>query len=214
MWAMNLVARHTPTATRSDVLTATAGAVVGVIHAAHTNHPEWLPVVEAWEAEPFRKLFRRAKPNKWATLFTTPGVQGVTAVCDTASVAALTPVRDDALPPQVKKLQMSGWEPERIPATVKPSPNDVMPGVTVFVSNDPVLTLGKAAAAVGHTVHLAYNTMDATRREEWVQAGFPVTVMERDDSLAVWQSEANIVVSDAGYTEVDPGTVTAFGLWV
>jgi hypothetical protein len=50
--------------------------------------------------------------------------------------------------------------------------------------------------------------------EAWRAAGFGVRLIRPDaDQWARWLPSALVVVRDAGFTEIDPGTRTAIGLW-
>jgi peptidyl-tRNA hydrolase len=84
----------------------------------------------------------------------------------------------------------------------------------VSITPEPRLTTGKAAAAAGHAAQLAYLEMDGPRRASWAAIGFPVAVElpateEWEERLATSQ----VVVEDAGFTEVAPGTATAVARW-
>ena len=86
--------------------------------------------------------------------------------------------------------------------------------VIVSITPEPHLTTGKAAAAAGHAAQLAYLEMDVARRESWAEDGFSVAVeLPTTEEWTERISTSQVVVEDAGFTEVVPGTATAVARW-
>ena len=81
------------------------------------------------------------------------------------------------------------------------------------------MSVGKAAAQVGHGVMVLIAEMDRDRLERWIDGGLPVAVREadparwRDLSAAVSARAPGVAaVVDAGYTEVAPGSLTVIAV--
>ena len=71
------------------------------------------------------------------------------------------------------------------------------------------LTTGKAAAQVGHAAQLVLESLPPERAAAWVAAGAPVQVGVADEGeWAGLVDTIPVVVTDGGFTEVPPGTVT------
>jgi hypothetical protein len=212
-WAMQLVVRIEKAAppTRTAVCEAAATAVVRLL-ADDRALPggEWSPQVERWVGGNIRKHCRRARGVAWDRVTALPGV---TADVGGASVRALVPTSTAEIPRQVARLQISGRELDDpdVRRAVDPEPGGP---VVVSISPDPVLPLGKAAAAAGHAAQLAAMRMPAGRLAAWGRAGFPVTVEHPDRSRwARLLPVAGIQVVDAGLTAVPAGTRTAVARW-
>ena len=81
------------------------------------------------------------------------------------------------------------------------------------------MSVGKAAAQVGHGVMLLAAAMPRPRLDEWIAQGLPVSVREAapehwcrlTGELAAGRPGVTGVV-DAGYTEVAPGSVTVIAV--
>jgi peptidyl-tRNA hydrolase len=88
----------------------------------------------------------------------------------------------------------------------------------LWLPPEPLMTLGKAAAQVGHATVLLAARLTADGRfaelKRWAAGGYRCAV--RAASLSQWAElvttdwkQGNVLlVRDAGYTEVPPGTVT------
>jgi hypothetical protein len=149
---------------------------------------------------------RRARGSRWTAVSELPGV---TVDHDGAQVRALLPTPTDAVPPQVAKLQVAGLE--LTPGTpTPPKPGELPVALTPHVTMSPL----KAAVQTAHAAQLAYFTISDDELSCWRDAGFQVRVSYPD--AATWArlaSSARVVVRDAGFTEVPPGTRTALALW-
>jgi peptidyl-tRNA hydrolase len=212
-WAMQLVARveRADPPTRTAVCAAAATAVVRLL-ADERAMPggEWSAQVQRWLDGRIRKHCRRARGVAWERVQELPGV---TAEAGGACVRALVPTSTSDIPREVAKLQLSGRElddPDARPV-VDPEPGGP---VVVSISPDPVLPLGKAAAAAGHAAQLAAMRMPASRLAGWADAGFPVAVEHPDRARwAALRALAPVEVLDAGLTAVPAGTCTALAHW-
>jgi peptidyl-tRNA hydrolase len=159
---------------------------------------EWYDDVVTWVDGRIRKIARRARGAHWAAVADLPGV---TVEVDGAAARALLPGPVDAVPKTVSRLQIGGTE---LPAD---DPGPVPRGAPVIWLNPTVeMTVGKAAAQVGHA-----SMIDAAVRGLTGVAPYVVRTPSREcwarlcDEVAAGRA---VAVRDAGFTEVDPGTIT------
>ncbi|RKT52885.1 peptidyl-tRNA hydrolase [Saccharothrix australiensis] len=188
---------------RTDVLEAAAAAAVAVcLDPRSEPGGEWHDDVVAWVRGRIRKVSRRARGAHWAAVQELPGV---TLAVGRAEVRAFVPGRVADLPKELSRLQISGSE---LPAD---EPGPVPEGARVLWLNPRVeMTAGKAAAQVGHASMLLAPTLTDEELEEWAALDYRCAV--RTPTPAEWDAMVArpdaVVVRDAGYTEVEPGTAT------
>jgi len=159
---------------------------------------EWYDAVATWMTTPIRKITRRARGAYWDAVQELPGV---TCEVDGAQVRALLPGPVDEVPKVVSRLQIGGTDLE------PDEPGEPPPGVPVIWLNAALeMTVGKAAAQVGHAAMLfaAVHTFTevppfAVRNANPALWATLCTAADRGDAVAV---------RDAGFTEVEPGTIT------
>lgn len=197
--------------THTEVCEATAAAVAALLadpRAAAGG--EWYPRVRRWTAGRIRKHARRARGAAWARA---SRLDGVTVERGSAQVRAFVPGPVDQVPRDLARLQLSGLDLDD-PAPRHAVAVEAGGPVVVSLRSADRLTTGKAAAAAGHAAQLAGMAMDPARLEAWVSAGFGVAVEHVEQARwAELCDTAPVVVADAGFTEVDPGTVTATARW-
>lgn len=199
---------------RTALLEAAAAAAVAVcLDPRAEPDGEWHDLLTVWVGTAIRKVARRARGAHWEAVQSLPGV---TVAVDGASVRALVPDLVTDMPKEVTRLQISGSElPEDEPG---PAP----PDVPILWLNPVVpMTAGKAAAQVGHASMLLAAALRADGRSDyfadWKDFRCAVRTPTRDewaalhpgdDPLNAWRRRQVVAVRDAGFTEVDPGTVT------
>lgn len=191
---------------RSRLLEAAASAAVALCLDERVGPGgAWEDQFLAWTGARIRKVARRARGAQWDAAQEVPGI---TIDVGGAQARALVPGRVGDLDSRIKRLQIGGTDLE---------PDDAGPaldGVPVFWV-DPALkmTVGKAAAQVGHASMLLAGAMTEQQCAHWAAAGFVCSVREADE--AQWrrartsaESGLAVAVRDAGFTEVAPGSMT------
>lgn len=173
---------------------------------------EWHDEVATWVAGRIRKVSRRARGAHWAAVEALPGV---TVTVRGAQVRALVPGLVRRLPREVARLQISGTD---LPADMPGEPPAGLP--VVWLNPGVELTVGKAAAQVGHATMILAAALPADALARWRAEGVRTCV--RVASPVRWAglltagsgpARDTVLVRDAGFTEVDPGTVTCAAQW-
>ncbi|WP_243637013.1 aminoacyl-tRNA hydrolase [Rhodococcus sp. Eu-32] len=195
---------------RSRLLEAAASASVALCFDERVGPGgEWEESFRAWTSSRIRKVARRARGAHWTAAQDVPGV---TVDVGDAQARALVPGRVGDLDSRIRRLQIGGTdlshdEPDRVA--------DDLPVLWI----DPALemTVGKAAAQVGHASMLLAGTMSTEQCEAWAARGFACSV--RDADAQQWATARALVdagraaaVRDAGFTEVAPGSMTVVGV--
>lgn len=171
----------------------------------------WHEPFAGWLDARMRKIARRARGAQWRAACEVPGV---TVDVDGCQARAFVPGPVDDVDSRLARLQIGGTDLERdtpgAPAGGEP---------VVWVDAGLEMSVGKAAAQVGHGVMLLMAAMSRPRLETWIGEGCPVAVREADPaqwrelSAAVARSEPGVAaVVDAGYTEVAPGSLTVIAV--
>lgn len=213
-WAMQLVMRLEKSESqppRAAICAAAAMATVRLLadERAAPDGP-WHPAIARWWDGRIRKHARRARGANWERAQL---LDGVTVAHAGAEVRAFVPSSTAEIPPDIAKLQLSGSEVEAVgPPEVDPVPDGPL---VVSITAEPEIGLGKAAAAAAHAAQLAWMQMSEQRRARWAKDGYPVLV--EHPAVARWRAQRDVdpvVIRDGGFTEVEPGTVTATARWV
>ncbi|MGH3516038.1 MAG: peptidyl-tRNA hydrolase [Haloechinothrix sp.] len=202
---------------RTAVLEAAAAAAIAVcLDPRAAAGGAWHAEVADWISGRIRKVARRARGAHWQAVQELPGI---TIEVEGAQVRALVPGLVTRTPQMVSRLQISGSE---LPADDPgPVPADVP---VLWLNPDVSMTVGKAAAQVGHATMILASVLDAERLADWAERGYPCAVRTpksqhwailrpETDPAAAWRGHRVVVVRDAGFTEVDPGTVTVLAQW-
>ncbi|MCX5046073.1 peptidyl-tRNA hydrolase [Aldersonia sp. NBC_00410] len=195
---------------RSAILEAAAAATVALCLDERVG-PDgpWFDAFEAWTAARIRKIARRARGAHWQAAGEVPGV---TAEVDGAQVRALVPGPVGEVDSRIKRLQIGGTDLEH------DDPGQPERGLPVLWINPTLeMTLGKAAAQVGHAAMLLVGALTVAQAWDWAQSGFRSAV--RGASANQWIALQQLVgrghavaVRDAGFTEVAPGSMTVIAV--
>ncbi|GAB3478247.1 peptidyl-tRNA hydrolase [Amycolatopsis cihanbeyliensis] len=205
------IERATPPG-RTALLEAAATAAIALcLDERAAPGGEWHEEVACWVDGRIRKVARRARGAHWAAVQRLPGV---TVEVAGAQARALLPGRIVDTPREVGRLQISGSE---LPAD---EPGPAPEGVPVLWLNPGItMSVGKAAAQVGHATMILAALLDAARLARWAGQGYRCAVRAPtpgewaelcsvDDPATAWRERSVVAVRDAGFTEIAPGTIT------
>ena len=157
---------------------------------------DWDP----WVKGRFTKVVRHTSAKKLHKLVQVHA--GFTYGLDTPTAVAFAPMRVSALPKDISRLRVSGFD---LPRTGQwPMVGDCR-SPEVFINANVDMTTGKTCAQVAHglvgwCIRQSDETLESIDRPEpWLE-----DVMNFPDIAA----KASIVITDAGFTEITPGTAT------
>ncbi|WP_018024388.1 peptidyl-tRNA hydrolase [Corynebacterium ulceribovis] len=213
--AMNIVLEvpKSPRPPRTPLLEAAAIAVVGLCLSDEAGEDSPLAAgLAAWYGLRIRKIARRARNKAWEDVQKRPGF---TANVAGAQARAFKPTLISETPAPLAKLQIGGTDLE------PDSPGEPDPQLPlILVDADLGMTVGKAAAQVGHASMLLAAALPEADARAWAEHGFALQVREVprtdfDTKVANAQRAGDVVVTvqDAGYTEVAPGSQTVAAIW-
>ncbi|TNC19226.1 peptidyl-tRNA hydrolase [Amycolatopsis alkalitolerans] len=197
---------------RTALLEAAASAAVAVcLDERAQPGGEWHEPVRDWVSGHIRKVTRRARGTHWQVAQEFPGV---TVTVDGAEVRALVPGRVVDVPKEIARLQIQGSD---LPPDEPPPAPDDLP--LLLLNPEVSMTVGKAAAQVGHGTMILAALLGADELSAWARRGYACAVRTPavaqwkqlhpgGDPAGAWRSRRVVAVRDAGFTEVEPGTVT------
>lgn len=198
---------------------------------------DWHEAVAAYVRGHIRKVTRRARGAHWAAVQDLPGVGADDAGTQVRAlvpgpVAELDPrvarlqVGGTDVDPDRAPDRAPDRDPDRA-ADRDPDPGPDGPdrALRLWVPTGLPMTVGKAMAQAGHAGMIAAALLlrdgAHARLAGWRDAGYPVLVRRVDDAqwaelgaplradqAGAWTDRSLLAVRDAGFTEVEPGTVT------
>ncbi|GAA4745828.1 aminoacyl-tRNA hydrolase [Gordonia alkaliphila] len=203
------IEKATPPA-RADLLAAAAQATaLACLDPRSEPGAPWAAEFDAWCAGRIRKIARRARGAQWAAAADLPGV---TAQVGQAQARAFVPGPVGTTDRRLTKLQIEGTDVEgELPGT--PIVDGRGARLCLWVAPDLPMTVGKLAAQVAHASMLGAVLVPTDQAQRWFDDGCPVQVCQADrrrwaELLEGETRGAAIVVRDAGYTEIAPGSAT------
>ncbi|WP_328858410.1 peptidyl-tRNA hydrolase [Williamsia herbipolensis] len=165
----------------------------------------WHDPVADWCGARIRKISRRARGAHWIAA---QEVDGLTVTSGAAQARAIVPGPVGDLDRRIARLQIGGTDVEGDLDSVTADIEDLV----LWVNPGLDMTVGKLAAQVGHGAMLAAALYPVDDCETWWRAGCPLTVAVPTPEVFARALDADgrdtIAVRDAGFTEVEPGSVT------
>ncbi|QIV86563.1 peptidyl-tRNA hydrolase [Glutamicibacter mishrai] len=185
--------------TEDEGLSAVSRATV-IAYLQDPHNPDW----QQWASQAFAKSVRRANPKMFAKVLEMFPDQMVSEV-GKAQAVGLPPLPAANLPKLIAKLQVSGTE--------LPKSDEVLNATVNIAVNDSLkMSTGKAAAQCAHALFAWLTESDGEGIEAWLKVHAPVGIrhLSRKDFDALSQRASGPVIQDAGRTEIEPGSTTAF----
>lgn len=173
--------------------------------AAFLRDPE-SPAWQAWASGAFAKSVRRANPKIFAKVLEEFPDHSLIEIGG-AQAAALAPLPSDNLPKRLARLQVSG--------TQLPAMDDVLEGQVVIVLDGALgMSTGKACAQAAHALFAWLLQARPEVVEEWIDSGATLGIRHpaRAEFTQGIKHAAGPVIHDAGRTEIEPGSATAYVL--
>lgn len=164
------------------------------------ENPDW----GVWADGAFAKSVRRADAKMFAKVLAA-FPEHVLATVGPASAAGLPPMPADALPKLLAKLQVSGTQlPPGEPMAAQP--------LSIVLNDALGMSTGKAAAQAAHALFAWLLDAGDPAVDAWAAAGFPVGVVYAGsrEFRKGRRKAAGPVIQDAGRTEIEPGSTTAY----
>lgn len=164
--------------------------------------PRW----KAWLAGRFTKSVRRGTAGQIAA-----AQEDAKAIvgCGEAVAYGFIPSTYEDMSKPLSKMQVSGSEFERSGQWIVESE-----GPAVWINSDIEMSTGKTAAQAAHGLFAWVLRLSDEERDHWVENGTPVTFLEvpAKEIKALAKLESAVPIVDAGFTEIDPGTMTVVAL--
>lgn len=200
---LNIIVEDTHDFTEPELVSAVAKAVAMFVPFPWKITPgtNW----DTWYSARFRKILKRMKSKDFEKLRNS--ISGYCHREGKVNLFLMPPIPYTAKPSFLKRAQVSGL-------VVQESvlPHTRLFGKPLVTANDDVMmSPAKTAVAAAHALQLLRDKIAVERPNEfnmWKNQGYPINLrwgacLETDD----------VVIHDAGLTEVEPGTITASASW-
>jgi len=193
-----LVDREEPAGAEHGIAAAALASVQAYLR--DPENPDW----RVWAAGHFAKSVRRADAKMFAKVLAMFPEHAPTTVGEGTAVG-LPPMPADALPKLLAKLQVSGTQ---LP------PGDPLPAqpLSIVLNGSLEMSTGKAAAQAAHALFAWLLESPPAEVQEWANDGFPVGIIAAGakEFRKGRRKAAGPVIQDAGRTEIEPGSTTAY----
>lgn len=163
-------------------------------------NPDW----QQWAQGAFAKSVRRADAKMFAKVLAAYPDHAPSIVGE-AQAVGLPPMPAAELPKLLSKLQVSGTQlPGGAPLPEQP--------LTIVLNASLEMSTGKAAAQAAHALLAWVLESKPAAVEAWAANGFPVGIAElpAKEFRKGARKSAGPVIQDAGRTEIEPGSTTAY----
>lgn len=189
--------------THEEAIAAAATAVLRAYRSAAPGDPVW----EAWLADDEGKTVRRASQKDFEKIAALGAHLGSSAAGD-ARALAFPPVPYEAMPNRIRRLQVGGTDlprAERVPASGSPF---------VYLNGGLRMSTGKSCAQAAHALLAWWRSLNEQERAAAVTEDVWVVELDSKSFARVAELLANPsqLIHDAGHTEIEPGSATAFVL--
>ncbi|MDD4300021.1 MAG: peptidyl-tRNA hydrolase Pth2 [Methanomicrobium sp.] len=90
----------------------------------------------------------------------------------------------------------------------------------LIIRNDIKMSCGKKCAQLAHAAVIAYEHADKTTKKKWYDEGMKKVALKADSLKQIYELKtiaemagiSTALITDAGMTEIEPGTITALGV--
>jgi peptidyl-tRNA hydrolase len=158
--------------------------------------------VQEWTSGRIRKIVKRARTSAWNKVESLEFPHFVGRY-NGVEVLVFAPMRISEQPKEIKKLQVTGLN-----STDYSSMEVAEEGHLLVKVNDSLnMSTGKVVAQVGHAIQLFLTFGDVDEIKSWGSAGCRLKVVRAENLNE--STATGIIVTDAGFTEVPSGSLTA-----
>jgi peptidyl-tRNA hydrolase len=194
-----------------SILAVAKASLLGYLKQSVSEEDVW----QVWLDDEQGKTVRRAKEQDFEKLLAEQDHAAEVSV-GKARALAYAPVRYTEMSKKVRRLQVNGTDFER-ESGARTSLSGIRPSCpTVVLDAGLGMTTGKSAAQASHALFAWWWTLNNERRQEWLSSGSPLDVVEVSSSefraLSRSLSSYHLIIHDAGHTEIESGSATAFVL--
>lgn len=161
----------------------------------------WFEPLNIWMQGRIRKVSRRAKPGPWYKI--RQELKHYYHQHNNVEMIILPPHPLDEIPLMVKKLQVSGLDLEQTKQFNSPIQEN-MPIFNIATNPNIVMTTGKSIAQVAHATQVNILTSKPEMLKAWVANKYATQFTNWNSPMLL----NSIEIQDAGFTEIEPGTLT------